>query len=120
MDLICGICKWQYNNNKNKPILLTCGHTLCLACINFYKEAGKEEIECPKCCSNSKSTNIICNNIICKNLKKTKIESSSSIGDNEFEIYIRTMKGEKIILKVNKTMTISQLKNMDIIIKIIL
>ena len=115
MDLICGICKWQYNNNKNKPILLTCGHTLCLACINFYKEAGKEEIECPKCYSNSKSTNIIC-----KNLQKPKIESSSSIDDNEFEIFIRNMGGEKIILKVNKTMTISQLKNMDIIIKIIL
>lgn len=106
MDLICGICKEQYNNNKKKPILLTCGHTLCLACINFYKEAGKEEIECPKCCSNSKSTNIIC-----KNLQKPKIESSSSIDDNEFEIFIRTRGGEKIILKVNKTMTISQLKN---------
>ena len=106
MDLICGICKEQYNNNKNKPILLTCGDTLCLACINFYKEAGKEEIECPKCYSNCKSTNIIC-----KNLQKPKIESSSSIDDNEFEIFIRTRGGEKIILKVNKTMTISQLKN---------
>ena len=106
MDLICGICKWQYNNNKNKPILLTCGHTLCSACINFYKEAGKEEIECPKCYSNCKSTNIIC-----KNLQKPKIESSSSIDDNEFEIFIRTRGGETIILKVNKTMTISQLKN---------
>ena len=31
--------------------------------------------------------------------------------NNEFEIFIRTRGGEKIILKVNKTMTISQLKN---------
>ena len=44
------------------------------------------------------------------NEKKTK-EEKISLSDDEFEIYIRTRRGEKIILKVKKTMTISQLKN---------
>ena len=108
MDLICRICYQQYNRNIHKPIILTCGHTVCKSCINFYKSTGKEEFECPNCCSNTKSTNIE-NASIYQKIQEPNIESSLS--DDEFEIYIRTRRGEKIILKVKKTMTISQLKN---------
>lgn len=39
MDSICIVCKKQYNKNLNKPIILTCGDTICNACINNYKES---------------------------------------------------------------------------------
>jgi hypothetical protein len=51
MQSSCGICKNEYDKNKNKPIILSCGDIVCQVCINFYEEMGKkEEIECPTCC----------------------------------------------------------------------
>ena len=109
MDSICIVCKKQYNKNINKPIILTCGDTICNACINNYKESlQKDEFECPKCCSNVKSMNIE-NKSAYPKIQNLKIESSI---DHEFEIWIRRVfDKQKIILNVKKTMTISQLKD---------
>jgi hypothetical protein len=40
--------------------MLTCGDTMCLKCINYFKDAlKKEEFECRECCNTTKSSGIM-------------------------------------------------------------
>lgn len=111
----CKTCKKLYNRNDNKPIILSCGDTLCSACIKNYKEIlHKEEFECPKCCNNTKSLNV-------ENKaaypKEGTVDTSSQVLnaapiEGEFEILIRPKADlDKYTMKVTKDMTIGQLKN---------
>ncbi len=43
--LICPICCNEYNELKNKPICISCGHTICQECL--YKLNTNNSIMCP-------------------------------------------------------------------------
>ena len=109
MDSICLICKKQYNQNSNKPILLTCGDTMCHVCIKNYKEfLKKDEFECPNCFEKVKSMNIE-NKHAYPKIQNSEIESPKN---DEFEIYIRFRDTyDKIFLIAKKQMTVKQLKD---------
>ena len=111
----CKTCTKTYNKNDNKPIILSCGDTLCSSCIKSYKEIlDKEEFECPKCCNYTKSLNIENRSAY----PKEETTAQQNVNDNpnpvtgEFEIFIRP-KGdlEKYSMMVTKNMTVRQLKN---------
>ena len=103
----CPLCKKDYNKNRNKPILLACGDTACLECINCYKEVFKKDsFECPTCCIITKSINIENKNLYPKD---EGVPISNTHSSTEFEIFIRNQLGQKFFLKVTKTMTVGQL-----------
>ena len=108
-DFYCEICKNAYNKDRNKPIILECGDTLCLVCINAYKELlQKESFECPKCCIITRSLNIENKNAY----PKGEINNQRNQRKNEekFIIYVRPRGGhEKFDLEVTKQMTVGQL-----------
>jgi len=113
----CKICKKLYNKNENKPFLLACGDTLCLACIKGYKDAlNKDNFECPACCTDTKSTGFENKSVY---PTEEEIRNASNISQNsnaplegEFEIFIRPKsETEKYSIKVTKTMTVGQLKD---------
>ena len=110
MESSCRICKNEYDEDKYKPFLLSCGDTLCQICINFYKESlGSEEFECPICCyPKAKSTNVSNKAAIKK--KQISNINNNSLENDEFYIYIQTKWGCKFSLVVKKTMTINQIK----------
>ena len=118
----CEICKKLYNKNKNKPFLLTCGDTICMACIKDYKEALKKDtFECPTCCcGDAKSTGFENKSVYpteeeIKNANNiSQISQAPVIG--EFEIFIRP-KSEKYSIKVTKSMTVGQLKDKILSVK---
>ena len=102
MDSICLICKKQYNQNSNKPILLTCGDTMCHVCIKSKKEFyKKDEFECPNCKEKVKSMNIE------NKLAYPKIQT---LKNDEFEICVR-FPAKEIFLIAKKQMTVKQLKD---------
>ncbi len=40
-NLKCNICKHNYNIDNRKPMVLPCGHTLCLRCIEqMWEKTG--------------------------------------------------------------------------------
>lgn len=43
--LECGICLEQFNESKRKPVVLPCGHTICIPCISLM--AKDNSVECP-------------------------------------------------------------------------
>lgn len=45
-NLTCGICSEMYNDSKNLPLVLACGHTFCYPCINRLYTT---KIKCPLC-----------------------------------------------------------------------
>ena len=114
----CKICKKLYNKNENKPFLLTCGDTICLACIKGYKEAlNKDTFECPTCCcGDAKSTGFENKGVY---PTEEEIRNASNISQisqapviGEFEIFIRPKdETEKYSIKVTKSMTVGQLKD---------
>ena len=110
MESSCRICKNEYDEDKYKPFLLSCGDTLCQICINFLKESVRsEEFECPICCGKVKSTNVSIKAAI-KKKQISNINNNYSEND-ELCIYIENYITEsKYTLKVKKTMTINQLK----------
>jgi len=111
----CKICAKNYNNGDNKPMILECGDTLCLACIKRYKEAlNKAEFECPHCCNPTKSTTIPNKNLIPKNgsVSNSSFNPNQSPAEGEFEIFIKPKDNTpKFSMRVTKNMTISQLKS---------
>lgn len=112
---VCKTCQITYNKINNKPIILSCGDTLCSSCVNNYKNfLNKDEFECPKCCNMTKSLNVENKSAYPK--ENTAAPSNTNNNPNpvtgEFEILIRP-KGEfeKYTMKVTKSMTVRQLKN---------
>ena len=47
-DLTCQICFNEYNENVFKPMVLSCGHTICNNCLHGIK-GEKNIIKCPIC-----------------------------------------------------------------------
>lgn len=45
---ICGICLDKFYN-KNKPLILLCGHTFCARCLTQLLETTTKKIKCPLC-----------------------------------------------------------------------
>lgn len=108
----CPVCFNKYNSQDNKPILLDCGDTMCLKCINYYKEALlKESFECPNCCTkNAKSTNIMNKAVPLNNSNETTNSTSESSADGFFEVTIRTKNSDEFLIPVKKEYTIKKLK----------
>ena len=107
----CPYCKNLFNKNENKPIILTCGDTLCLYCIKYNQEAiKKDEFDCPKCCNLTQSSGI--ENKAAYPPEGTvapTIQRAAAVG--EFEVLIRPQgETEKYPMRVTKTMTIGELK----------
>ena len=111
----CPLCFKKYNKTENQPFLLTCGDTMCLKCINYYKEAlKKEEFECRVCCNNTKSSGIMNKNAIPSDDDKEKNENKdnkSSSTDGFFEIMIKQKNGQQFSIKVKKEYTIKEVKD---------
>jgi hypothetical protein len=108
----CCICKNTYNKNKNKPIMLQCGDTLCISCINHYKEAlCKEEFECQQCCNMTKSSGIENKNAYPKDNSSNTSNQNLSQAQGEFDVSIKLLDGNRITVKVTKEMTVDQLKS---------
>ena len=50
MDLFeCAICFNSYDTQKYKPILPTCGHTLCHDCLSQIMKKFRDQQLCPWC-----------------------------------------------------------------------
>ena len=111
MFKLCGMCFKKYNEYENKPILLICGDTMCLRCINYYKETLlKDTFECIFCCHITKSSGII-NRAALAYQKEREIPTiSTSFLPGEFKIFI-VENGKKNSIIVTKTMTIRELKD---------
>ena len=46
----CRYCKNKFDNNGDKPILLTYGDTMCSSCINYIETVlNKKFLECIVC-----------------------------------------------------------------------
>ena len=106
----CGVCLKKYNEYENKLILLICGDTLCLRCINYYKEALRKDVfECRIYGTNTKSTGVIKMMAYKKDIDIPDIPTSFLY--DKFEILIKCKNGEKYSFKVTKTMTIGELKD---------
>ncbi|KAF2366254.1 Zinc finger RING-type [Trinorchestia longiramus] len=43
----CPLCMDEYNGNESRPVLLTCGHASCLACLETLEKGGS--VQCPRC-----------------------------------------------------------------------
>ena len=110
----CPLCLKKYNKEENKPYILECGDTMCLKCINYYKEAlKKEEFECRECCNNTKSSGIMNKAISLEDAKETN-ENNNNKNNNStdgfFEIMIKPKNDQKFSIKVKKDYTINQVK----------
>lgn len=108
----CPLCFKKYNNQENKPYILTCGDTMCLKCINYYKEAlGKETFECPDCCcKDAKSSGIFNKNVPLNNKDEINQNSNTNNADGFFDLIIREKNGGKFNIKVKKEYTIKKVK----------
>ena len=108
----CVVCNNIYRKPDYRPIMLSCGDTICSSCINSYKEAlKKDEFECPKCCNISKSLNIENKQAYPKDNAQIQQNNNQIPIEGEFEIFIRPKNAqEKYSIKVTKKMTIAQLK----------
>ncbi len=108
----CPVCFNKYNSDANKPILLDCGDTMCLKCIDYYKESlQKDSFECPNCCKkNAKSTNIMNKAVPLNNSNETTTNTSAPSADGFFEVTIRTKNGDEFLIAVKKEYTIRKLK----------
>lgn len=110
----CPLCFKNFNNQENKPYIMTCGDTICLKCIDYYKEALKKEIfECPTCCHDTKSSGIFNKAIdLNDNSNENQNTEDSDNKDGFFELLIRNKTSqEKISIKVKKEYTIGEVKN---------
>lgn len=110
----CPLCFKKFNNQENKPYIMTCGDTICLKCIDHYKEAlQKETFECPTCCVETKSTGIFNKAIdLNDNSNENQNTEDSDNKDGFFELLIRNKTSqEKISIKVKKEYTIGEVKN---------
>jgi hypothetical protein len=110
----CPICKIQYEKNSRKAFLLECGHSACLPCIKFYKEA-KRTLECGECCKMTQSLNYE-NKSLYKNSNSQNNYKAPVEQKDEFEVYIRKRNAtnsqeEKFSVMVKKTMTVKELKD---------
>jgi len=55
--LSCPICLKPYNAEKNQPhIIPTCGHTLCLGCLQTIINGSQNILKCPECKSQTMLT----------------------------------------------------------------
>ena len=111
----CPMCLKKYNNQENKPYLLTCGDTMCLKCINYFNEALKKvEFECRECCNTTKSSGIMNKSAIppdnAKEKNENKDNKNSSSTDGFFEIIIKPKDNKKFSIKVKKEYTINKVK----------
>jgi len=108
----CPVCFNKYNSDENKPILLDCGDTMCLKCINYYKESlQKDTFECANCCKkDAKSTNIMNKAVPLNNSNETTTSNSTASADGFFEVTIRTKNGDEFFIAVKKEYTIKKLK----------
>ncbi len=108
----CSICKVIYNKNNNKPMMLECGDTLCSSCIKHYKESfQKDEFKCEQCCNITKATKIENKSAYPKENVSNESTMHPSPPQGEFEVFIKLLSGEKLSVKVNKEMTVDQLKS---------
>ena len=107
-DGTCPICKENFERSTRKAFILTCGHSACSKCINFYKEA-KKEIECGKCCKYTQSTNIENQDAYKTNITQSNVSTPQPEKD-EFEIFIRKKdQTQRFSILVRKDMTLEQL-----------
>ena len=102
----------KYNKKENIPYILGCGDTMCLKCINYFKEAlQKTEFECPECCNTTKSSGII-NKVIplddVTEKEENKDNKNNNSTDGFFEIIIKPKDNKKFSIKVKKEYTINQ------------
>ena len=110
----CPMCFKKYNKKENIPYILGCGDTMCLKCINYFKEAlQKTEFECPECCNTTKSSGII-NKVIplddVTEKEENKDNKNNNSTDGFFEIMIKPKNDKKFSIKVKKEYTINQVK----------
>ena len=54
-SICCAVCFESYNYSFNKPLVLSCGHTFCNACIHVLIQSSPQ---CPKCKKRFLSRNI--------------------------------------------------------------
>ncbi|XP_018016593.1 uncharacterized protein LOC108673302 [Hyalella azteca] len=47
VQALCNVCENTFNSTNHKPLLLQCGHTYCLACLEDIEASGKKL--CPSC-----------------------------------------------------------------------
>lgn len=114
-EKICPTCNNQYNRGENRPIMLSCGDSLCSNCINEYtKIYKKDSFECPNCCNETKSLKVENKSLY---PKENEVISNNTVRiqhPGEFEIYIRpkgtNSNDQKYTIIVTKSMTIEQLK----------
>ncbi len=110
----CPVCFKKFNNQENKPYTTTCGDTICLKCIDYFKEALQKEIfQSPTCCVDTKSTGIFNKAIdLNDNSNENQNTEDSDNKDGFFELLIRNKTSqEKISIKVKKEYTIGEVKN---------
>ena len=112
----CPVCFKKYNKEENKPYILECGDSLCLKCIDSYKEIlGKKIFECPICCQDTKSTGIMNKAIPLDDAKETN-ENKYNNNNNDtmigfFEITIKPKNSnDSFAIKVKKEYSINQVK----------
>ena len=102
-------CRNEFNKNKNKPIVLSRGDSMCSNCIEHMETALKNKFfECYVCNEKVSSTNII--NKCIYNISKEKDNSNINNINKEFNIVIRHTDSHKIELLVTKYMTVKQLR----------
>jgi hypothetical protein len=109
----CPMCFKKYNKKENIPYILGCGDTMCLKCINYFKEKlQKTEFQCPECCDTTKSSGIIgiINDVIPLDDVTEKEENKDNSTDGFFEIMIKPKIDKKFSIKVKKEYTIDQVK----------
>lgn len=113
-EFVCPICKIQFDKNNRKAFILECGDSACSECIKFFKESGKEQFECGKCCNNTKALKVE-NKSLYRNVSNQNNNRSLIAEKDEFEIYIRKKntndEDDKFPFLVKKTMKIRELKD---------
>lgn len=108
----CGSCKAVYKKDTNKPIILSCGDTICSSCISFYRSAeNKNKFDCPICCNIAESKNIENKGLYPKGNISNAPSSNFAPVEGEFEVNIKLLNNERITIRVTKEMTIETLKN---------
>jgi hypothetical protein len=110
----CPLCFNNFNNQENKPYLMTCGDTICSKCINYYeKNLEIDTFQCPTCCNDTKSTGYFNNVAIAlKNNSNQNQNQKNDYIDEFFELLIRNKTSqEKISIKVKKEYTIGEIKD---------
>ena len=106
---LCPCCRIEFNKNKNKPIVLSCGDSMCSNCIEYIETALKNKFfECYVCNEKVSSTNII--NKCIYNISKEKDNSNINNINKEFNVVIRSSHFYKFELLVTKDMTVKQLR----------